>query len=250
MSESHAPKLISVKVADVRTFVERARGEIGFAALKQSLADVGLKVPIEIRDITSLPPRERRRPEGGHYRWELNSGQGRLTAARQLGWKTIPAILVETTAPETVGRFLAENMIRRPQPWAEKGRVVRDLVQAGQTLADVAGSLGITVAHARKYLRVVNKTAPEVADEVAEMGMNAAEVLTTLPPADQLIVMQAIREGQDAHQVIANARQLARAGHAVTPSALRRDLAAVEAELREIRALLLTRQSWAEKLGV
>jgi hypothetical protein len=127
---------------------------------------------------------------------------------------------------------------------------VRDLVQAGQPLAEVAASLGITIAHARKYLRVVNKTAPEVSDEVAALGMNSAEILTTLPPADQLIVIQAIREGREAYEVIAQARQLVRAGHAVTPAALRRDIGIVDGELRQVRTRLRLRERWIQALGI
>src|SRR5262245_32670979 len=113
MKPQEAPVVSEIEVAAVRPLIRRARDKAGFSQLKASMGDVGLKVPIQVRDFG-------RKDADGH-RYELVCGEGRITAAKQLGWQKIPAIIIEAPAAEIAGRFLAENMIRKPLPWAQKG---------------------------------------------------------------------------------------------------------------------------------
>ena len=86
----------------------------------------GLKVPVQVRDISQYAPADRKDPDTGEtVRYELVCGQGRLEAFRLLGLLKIPAIVVRVESVEVVGRFLAENIIRRDMTWMEKGQIGR-----------------------------------------------------------------------------------------------------------------------------
>lgn len=218
-----------IPIDQIRPFISRARAKAGFEAMKASIAAEGLKMPIQVRDLG-------RRDSDG-IRYVLIAGEGRTTAARELGWEKIPAVIVEAAEQETVGRFLAENMIRRNIPWQEKGRMIRDEMKAGRTLEEVARSYHIDPHHAAKLLRVVNKIGEEV--EAEGLTMNEAEVLTTLPAAGQKIVMEVARESQQPIQaVVRKARKLQAKGEGWTKAALQKAIRAVDEGLAKLRTTL------------
>lgn len=229
MKPQDAPNLHEIEVAAIRPLIRRARDKEGFARLKASMADVGLKLPIQVRDFG------RKNAEG--HRYELICGEGRLTAATQLGWQKIPALIVEAEAEEIAGRFLAENMIRKPLPWAEKGRLIRDEIANGATLEEVSARFHITVPHASKYLRVLKKSAQELEDEVAAMPMNDAEVFTTLPAKGQKIVLEVARStGAPIREVVRKARELtAKQGEGWTKAALEKALRGLDDQITKAR---------------
>src|SRR5438105_3898042 len=94
-----------IPVDDIKFFVRRARAAAPYSRLKESIKEIGLKIPISVRDISSLPRAERRRQDGsgGTYKYELICGQGRLQAFRELGLKEIPAIIHDVAEVEIVG---------------------------------------------------------------------------------------------------------------------------------------------------
>jgi ParB family chromosome partitioning protein len=229
MKPQEAPIVSEIEVAAVRPLIRRARDKAGFAQLKASMADVGLKVPIQVRDFG-------RKDAEGH-RYELVCGEGRITAAKQLGWQKIPAIIIEAPAAEIAGRFLAENMIRKPLPWAQKGRLIREEMDRGATLEEVAKRFHVTVPHASKYMRVLRKAAQEIEDEVAAMPMNDAEVFTTLPSRGQRIVLEVAKDsGVPIREVIRKARELnAKLGEGWTKAALEKNLRGLDEQLNKVR---------------
>jgi ParB family transcriptional regulator, chromosome partitioning protein len=229
MKPQDAPIAHDIEVAAIRPLIRRARDKEGFAQLKASMAEVGLKIPIQVRDFG-------RKDEKGH-RYELICGEGRMTAARQLGWEKIPALIIEAAPEEIAGRFLAENMIRRPLPWAEKGRLIREEIARGFTLPEVAKRLFISIPHASKYLRVLRKTAEGLEDEVVSMPMNDAEIFTTLPAKNQKIVMEVIKStGEPMRQVIRAARDLQKKeGEGWTKASLEKAIRGIEDDLTKAR---------------
>ena len=78
----------------IKFFVRRSRSSGAYSRLKESIKQVGLKQPIHVKDISDWSASDRRRPEGGHYKYELICGQGRLQAFQQLGFPRIPAIVL------------------------------------------------------------------------------------------------------------------------------------------------------------
>src|SRR5438552_15341365 len=111
-----------VPVEEIKFFVRRSRAAAPYSRLKDSIKEMGLKIPIIVRDISSLPRVERRRQDGsgGTYRYELICGQGRLQAFRELQIDKIPAVIHDVAEAEIVGRFLAENVMRKKLSWVEK----------------------------------------------------------------------------------------------------------------------------------
>jgi ParB/RepB/Spo0J family partition protein len=225
-----APLARDIPVEQIRPFIRRARGKEGFDGLKASMKAEGLKMPIQVRDLG-------RKDAEGH-RYELICGEGRTTAAKQLRWETIPALIVDAPEQEIAGRFLAENLLRKPQPWAEKGRTVQAIVRGGKTVQQAARSLHISAGLASRYLRMVDKTAPEIRDEVESLTVNDAEVLTTLPPEGQRIVIEVVREtGQSVAAITAKAKKAA-PKDGWTKAALHKALRADDDTLRRQRDTL------------
>lgn len=199
-------KTASIPVNAIRVLLSRARPKAEWEQLRESMADpaIGLRVPIGVRELPA--------PDG-RIRYELLYGEGRLAAAKALGWKEIPAVIKAASDTEAAGQFLAENMIRRPMAWAEKGRIIRDEIAAGRTLADVAAQLHVSLGLAQKYYRTVQRLAQDVEEAALALPANDAEALATVPRSGQRIVMQLAEES--GHRV----RDIARAAVASPPAA-------------------------------
>lgn len=238
--KQQSPDVHMLDVDSIKIFVHRSRQKEGFERLKQSIQETGLHMPIQVRDISDRPPSERKKPEGGCYKYELICGQGRLTAFQELERKKIPALIVKAEQAEVVGRFLAENMIRKPLAWAEKARLVKQELDSGASVDDVVRKFVITPGHVHKLTRIVSKTAQGLEDEVAAMPMNDAEVFTTLPESDQAIVVEVLRENPDRaiREVLKQAREITEAGTELSKLALTQSLKRVDGELSELRKSL------------
>lgn len=230
----------SLPVGKIKKFISRAREKAGWEAMRDSMADVGLKVPIEVRDIRDWKREDRRNADGTICDFELVKGEGRLEAAIDLGWKTIPGFIKDAPEIEIVGRFLAENLIRTPLAWAQRGKMIRDQIKDGAELKDVAASLHISPNLAAKYLRVLDKAAPELADEVAAMPVNDAEVLTALPAKGQKFVMEVVREtGATVRDVAKRAQHLtASKGEAWTKAELHKAITRIDDDLEKVKKRL------------
>lgn len=186
------PEITMIDVDQIKPFIKRSRLKEGFDEMKATIADVGLKMPIQVRDITDRKPDSRRRPDGGTYRYELICGQGRLEAHLQLKREKIPAIIVSAPEIEIVGRFLAENLIRKPMTWLEKARLVKRDIDGGMSPQKVARKYHITPKSAQRYQRILANVSRDV--PMDGMSLAEAETLTTLPPGEQSIVMEVMRE--------------------------------------------------------
>lgn len=225
----NTPDTKEIPIEQIRPFISRARNKTGFDAMKASIKAEGLKMPIQVRDLG------RKDSEG--IRYVLIAGEGRTTAARELGWAKIPALIIDAPEQETVGRFLAENVMRRNIPWQEKGRMIRDELKTGRTLEEIAAAYHIETRHAAKLVRVVNKIGDGV--DAESLSMNEAEVLTTLPGDGQKIVMEVARETkQPVQAVVKKARRLQEKGEGWTKAALQKAIRSVDEGLAKMRATL------------
>ncbi len=190
-------KIRQIPTDSIKFFVRRARRERAYSRLKQSIKEVGLKVPIGVRSMSDRPRKERRRPDGGVYGWELVYGQGRLQAFRELGTKQIPAVVIDVGEEEIVGRFLAENVMRRKLTWHEKAELIRyDVEENGLDVDEIADRYCITGAHVMKYLRLLTGASEKTLARAARDDYSLAETekLTTLPLEAQDIVIDVIDE--------------------------------------------------------
>lgn len=224
----------------IAVFVSRARDKEKWQELKASMDDVGLKMPIQVRDISHWAAKDRERPGGGHYRYQLVFGEGRLTAARALKWDRIDATI--TTAPEieVVGRFLAENLIRDDLPWYEKAKLVKAELDRGKSVEQAAKHFKITPGHVRRFQRVVSKTATGLEEGIAELSLDEASELTRLPAKDQTIVWEVMHEtgDRDIKALLKKAKTVAAEDGTLSKTALKQSLSRVREDLQRKREAL------------
>ena len=128
-------EIIMVPLDRIRILNPRHRDRKKFEAIVQSIRNLGLKKPIQV----SL--RTAQEEEGPGY--DLVCGQGRIEAYIALGYKEIPAVVVEVSKEERLLRSLVENMARRyPAPLALIREIER-LKAAGYTNVEIGEKLDI-----------------------------------------------------------------------------------------------------------
>lgn len=94
-----------IPIAQIRILNPRYRDRKKFEKIVQSIKNLGLKKPIQV----SI--RAASEAEGPGF--DLVCGQGRIEAFMVLGYKEIPAIVVEVSKEDRLLRSLVENMARR-----------------------------------------------------------------------------------------------------------------------------------------
>lgn len=227
--------ITEIPLSEIKPFVRRARPAEPFNRLKESIKEIGLRMPIQVRE---LP----RRKDG--YKYELIVGQGRMQAFKELRKDSIPAIVVDVPEGEIVGRFLAENVMRRRLSWQEKARLLKEEVSriGMPTKADLevlAKRYFITPAYVAKLINILKQASPKVQGDLDSMTVTEAETLTSLPARNQDIVIETMREEAiPAHEMPVVARQakkLAQSGGELNKTALKATLRRVGEDLGRLR---------------
>lgn len=234
---------IEVRMIDpkaVKVFVHRTRDQEKKEEIKEAMKSGLAFIPIQVRDIRKeWSVEERRRPDGGLYDFELIVGEGRLENALELKWPKIPATFPKSGQAETIGRFLVENMVRKPLPWAETAKLVKEELDAGKTPAEVAKAFRISEAHVAKCQRILSKAAVGIGEEIAAMAMNEAEVLTTLPADEQKIVVEVLKETSgtegNVQAAVAKARAVKAETGTLSALGLKKSLQRVDEDLADVR---------------
>jgi ParB family chromosome partitioning protein len=234
-TQTHAVEQIDVD--SIKIFVSRARDKAGFDEMKQSIKENGLKIPIGVRDISHRPASERKREGGGLCKFELIYGEGRLTAFKELGMKRIPAVVKDAPEAEIVGMFLAENMIRKPLPWAQKAKLIVAELQSGSTIEEAAKRFCITVGHAAKLARISGQAAKELLAELESMPVASAEMVTTLPKAHQKIVIETLKENpeREVREIVKKAKEITESGGELSKRDLQKSLQRIDEDLKRCR---------------
>lgn len=243
-------EVIAVPTDRIKFFLRRSRNLAAYARLKQSIADIGLKIPIGVRSISERPKHDRRKriDEGGLYEYELVYGQGRLQAFRELRIAEIPAVVVDVCEEEIAARFLIENVMRRRLSWREKAELISYDVKANNlTIEELAEKYCITQTHAQKYLRLIEGASAKVLSRAETDGFTIADVekLTSLSIDEQDVVMDVLDSGQLNRAAITGLVDRAkdiRRNRRLTPDNLRASLNALDDQLREARNLLKVRK--------
>ena len=128
-------KVQMIPIERIRILNPRHRDKKKFELIVESIKNVGLKKPIQV----SL--RSSDEPEGPGY--DLVCGQGRIEAFTALGYKEIPAIVVEISKEDRLLRSLVENMARRnPAPLELINEIMR-LKSKGYGIKEIGRKLGI-----------------------------------------------------------------------------------------------------------
>jgi len=114
--------------------------------LADSIRQVGILQPIILRPI-------------GNGEYEVVVGERRFAAAKELGFKTIRAIIREYSDEEVVELNLIENIQRAELSAVEKGRCCKELMEKYPTtypnVEKVAGKIGVSPTTARSWLQLV-----------------------------------------------------------------------------------------------
>jgi ParB family chromosome partitioning protein len=147
--------------------------------LQESVRASGLLQPITVR---------RRADKDG---FELIAGERRLRAAKNLGWKEIPAIIKEIDDRTLLTLALVENLQRTDLNPIEEGEGYHQLAnQFGLTQQQIAETVGkdrTTVANMLRLLQL-----PEPARRLLQEGqltMGHAKVLLGLEDSDKIVVL-------------------------------------------------------------
>src|SRR5438552_4001674 len=94
-----------VPIDRIRILNPRYRDKKKFQVIVESIKTLGLKKPIQVS-------RQSNQDQADAY-YDLVCGQGRVEAFLALGYKEIPAVVVEVSKEERMLRSLIENMARR-----------------------------------------------------------------------------------------------------------------------------------------
>lgn len=128
------PKTVLIPIAEIRIVNPRSRNRVTFNAIKASIASVGLKKPITVRQ---------RALEDDGTRYDLVCGQGRLESVRELGDAMIDAIINDAPKDKCYLMSLVENLARRSPSTADLLREVKRLNAQHYKPATIAEKLGL-----------------------------------------------------------------------------------------------------------
>jgi ParB family chromosome partitioning protein len=124
-----------IPIDRIRILNPRHRDRKKFDLIVQSIKNLGLKKPVQVS------VRAADEEEGPGY--DLVCGQGRIEAFRALGYREIPAVVVEISKEDRLLRSLAENMARRNPAPIEMLTEVERLKKEGLTLHEISARIDV-----------------------------------------------------------------------------------------------------------
>ena len=175
--------LRELPIGDIRPNRYQPRRAIDPGALKElqdSMAANGLLQPVVVR------------PSGGH--WELVAGERRWRAAKELGWKHLPAVVREVDERTLLTLALVENLQRSslsPMDEAEGyERLVKQFQLSHGDIAQAVGRDRSTVANAIRLLQL-----PKAVQHLVDSGaLSAGHARALLSLGDDRAAARLARE--------------------------------------------------------
>src|SRR5205823_10420472 len=204
LATSDEGALKSIPIAQIARNPFQPRSEFNaeeLAELQESVSASGLLQPITVR---------RRFGKDG---FELIAGERRLRAAKNLGWKEIPAIIKEIDDRTLLTLALVENLQRTDLNPIEEGEGYHQLTnQFGLTQQQIAETVGkdrTTIANMLRLLQL-----PESARRLLQQGhltMGHAKVLLGLEDSEKIVSLahEIVREGLTVREVERRLREVA-----------------------------------------
>jgi ParB family transcriptional regulator, chromosome partitioning protein len=125
-----------IPIEQIRILNPRHRDKTKFELIVESIRKLGLKKPIQV----SIRSTDEAEGEG----YDSVCGQGRLEAFMALGFKEIPAIVVQISKEDRLLRSLVENMARRLPSPIELLNEIQRLKAQGYNNSDISRKLDIT----------------------------------------------------------------------------------------------------------
>ena len=204
LATSDEGALKSIPIAQIARNQFQPRREFNaedLTELQESVKASGLLQPITVR----------RRP--GRDGFELIAGERRLRAAKNLGWREIPAIIKEIDDRTLLTLALVENLQRTDLNPIEEGEGYHQLTnQFGLTQQQIAETVGkdrTTIANMLRLLQL-----PEPARRLLQEGhltMGHAKVLLGLEDPEKIVVLarEIVAEGLTVREVERRLRDVA-----------------------------------------
>ena len=142
-SKSRTTKHVkTIPIDQIRVLNPRARNQINFQEIVQSIAKVGLKRPITV---------SRRKSETDSASYDLVCGQGRIEAFIQLGQTEIPAIVIDAEESDCLVMSLVENCARRQHRAIDLLQDINTLRGRGYNDQEIAAKIGVS----SDYIRMI-----------------------------------------------------------------------------------------------
>jgi ParB family chromosome partitioning protein len=158
-----------------------------FEELKKSILSNGLIQPVTVRRF------------GGDNAYQLISGERRLRACRDIGYKEIPAYIIKVDSDETMlALALIENIQRERLNPIEIGMAYKRLMDechlTQEQIADQVGKDRTTIANSVRLLKLPEQVQESLIKE--EISSGHARAIINLPTEElQLDVLKRITEG-------------------------------------------------------
>jgi ParB family transcriptional regulator, chromosome partitioning protein len=150
--------------------------------LAQSISAYGIIQPISIRRLAD-------------DRYELVAGERRLRAARRLGMKEVPAIIVDITDRDSAAIALLENLQREDLNFIEEAEAYNNLMKehsyTQERLAEVIGKKQSTIANKIRILKL-NDSVRKILLANSLTERHARALLKLTDEALQMKVLEAV----------------------------------------------------------
>ena len=131
-------------------------GDLDIQGLSESIDTLGLMQPIVVA-------RDERTVDKRVYKYRLVDGFRRFAAVTKLGWKTIPAVIIQADVENARLHNLAENLARKDLRLYDTMRTIYDLSdKRGIQTVRIARETGMKESRAASMIKVWPKLAPSL----------------------------------------------------------------------------------------
>ena len=173
-----------IPIEKIRVINSRERDRAKHDQIKESIATVGLKKPIQVS----------RRSESDEDGYDLVFGEGRLKAFIALGAKEIPAIVVDLPKEERLLRSLVENMARRHRNPVALIREIERLKALGYSSIAISKKVGVSDQFINNLLKLV-KAGEERLVEAALAGKVPITIAIAIAKTDSQEAQRELLKG-------------------------------------------------------
>lgn len=166
-----------IPIEHIRILNPRQRDQKKFETIVQNIKNVGLKKPIQVSR------RSENEEEGPGY--DLVCGQGRIEAFIALGFKEIPAVIVDISKEERLIRSLVENIARRYPDPLDLIREIERLKALGYANVQIGNKLDVSDSTVSGFL-TLKKAGEERLIQAALSGKIAIWVAVDIAKTDSV----------------------------------------------------------------
>lgn len=181
-----------IPIARIRILNPRYRDKKKFELILQSIKNLGLKKPIQV----SL----RGTDEADEPGYDLVCGQGRIEAFTALGYKEIPAKVVEISKEDRLVCSLVENMARRVPSPLELISEIERLNQNGYTVNEISRKIDLAPTMIEGLL-ALKKTGEERLLDAALKGKIPLGVAIEIAQTDSVEMQRELLIAYEAKQL-------------------------------------------------